>query len=398
MIFLYEVIDKNKNVINGKIDARSREEAIEILHGRENIIVNLFEERKSFLNINILQRVKSRDIVILSKEISLLFAAEIPALRIFKLITTQTENPYLQSILVDITNQIQKGSSISEAFRKYESVFGAFFANVLDVGEESGTLDRSFQYLADYIEKSYKTITKIKRALTYPIFIILTFFAVMWLMFAVVIPQMSQILKSFGQDLPVITQTVISTSDFIVQYGYVILVVLIMFGVFVYQQLQTERGREYIDSVKLRLPIFGNLFQKLYIAQFTGNLAVMVQTNVALPRALNSVKKVIGNVRFQKELQAIEGEVLEGKTFSQALSAHPIVGANIYQLVRVGEEAGELGKVLNTLAEFYQEEVSNTIDSVVGLIQPAVILLLGLGVGVLLGAILLPIYSLAGSI
>ena len=398
MKYIYEAYTEKQENINGIIESNNREGAIRLLQAKGYIIINLIEESTSILNIKLFQSVPRKELVIFSRELAMLFEAQIPALRIFKILSAHTQNPYLQEILISVTSDIENGKSISKAFSKYPDVFDDFFINIVGVGEESGTLNRSFLYLADHFKRSHEVASKVKSALSYPIFVIVTFLGVMILMLVSVVPQIAAILIDAEQDLPTVTNIVLGLSDYLRNNGLTVLFWIIVIVIAFLFYRNTPGGRKTIDSIKLNTPVLGKLLRALYISQMTDNLSIMLQSGVPMLRAINSVQGIIPNVVFKEALANVEEEVKQGSQLSRALENNPVIGIGIAQLVRVGEEAGEIAKILQTVTQFYQEEVRNSVDSMISLIQPAVILLLGAGVGTILAAVLLPIYSLTGAI
>ena len=398
MEFVYQAIDKDGGAVKGAVDASDKNTAIKILQDRGLLITNLVERSERSLVFKKLRRVRKEDLVIFSREVATLFEAEITALKVFKLVSTQTSNIFLKEVLTDIADKIQKGSTISKAFAAHPDVFDDFFVNIIQVGEESGTLSRSFTYLADHLEKSHDLNSKVKRALTYPFFVIIVFIAVIILMFVTVIPQISNILIGTGQELPIVTQIVLDVSDFFVSYGYALLAILVGAVIIFVKYAATQSGRRDLDSLKLSLPIVGKLFKMVYISRFASNLSVMVDSGVPLLKSIRSVRGIIGNTVYEDALVEVEEKIRGGAPLSRALETTPVIGKEIHPIVRVGEEAGELTKILKTLTKFYEQEVTGTINTLVDLIQPTIIIALGVGVGGILGAVLLPIYNLASTL
>ena len=265
-------------------------------------------------------------------------------------------------------------------------------------GEESGKLSETFVYLADYLDRSYDILSKAENALIYPIFVIAVFFGVMALMLTMVIPKISSVLLDSGQAVPIYTKIVIGVSNFFVHYGIFVLVALVAGGFYMWQMGKTERGALILDSLKLRVPYVGDLYRKLYLARIADNFSTMLLSGVSVVEALDIAGSVVGNAAYADVLAEVGTDVKGGSSISDAFEKHPEIPGIMVAMTKVGEETGELGKILTTLAKFYSREVSNAVDTLVGLIEPIMIVLLGLGVGTLLAAVLLPIYNLAGSI
>ena len=401
MLFKYHAIDQDSHERDGTIEAPSQDVAIGALQ-RRNLIISSIEPavKRSALEVDLpfFRRVPNRDVVILSRQIATLFEAQVSALRIFRLLSAEVDNRYLAEILSQVGDDLSGGSSISKALARHPKVFTNFYVNMVRAGEESGKLSETFVYLADYLDRSYDIASKAENALIYPIFVVAVFFGVMALMLTLVIPKISMILLDSGQEIPIYTKIVIGLSNFFVHYGIFIIVGLIAAGVYVWRLSLTEVGKLVLDSFRISVPYIGDLYRKLYLARIADNLATMLLAGVSAVEALQISASVVGNAVYAKVMNEVEEAVKGGASISDALGAHPEIPGIMVAMTRVGEETGELGSILTTLAKFYNREVTNAVDTLVGLIEPIMIVLLGLGVGVLLAAVLLPIYNLAGSI
>lgn len=399
MFFKYEVLNKDQQIVKGRVEANSRINAITLLHSNGYIIVNLKQEStNNTFDIKIFQRVRTKDLIIFSRQIATLFEAEISALRAFNLVAENVQNEYFKGILHDIVKSIEKGSSIESSFEKYKGVFGEFFVAIVSVGEQSGTLPRSFLYLADYIERNAETTRTIRKALTYPIFVIVMFFVVMILMFVYVIPQISTILLQSGGDLPALTEIVIGISDFLKNNILTALFIFIGAIATFSWYVRTEGGKKSFDYFVVTVPLFGKLFRQFYLVRFSGNLGVMLSSGVPVVKSLDIIERVMSNTAYKELVQEVGKNVQQGSTLSASLENQPLIGKNVSQIIRIGEEAGELTKMLEVITDFYDKQLKDTISTVLDLIQPTVIVLLGLGVGVLIGSVILPIYSISSSI
>ncbi len=401
MLFTYHAIDQDGHERDGTIEAPSQEVAVAALQ-RRNLVISAIEsgEKKSLLDIefSLFNRVSNKEVVILSRQIATLFEAQVPALRIFRLLAAEVDNRRLADVLSTVADDLQGGSPISKALARHPKVFTTFYVNMVRAGEESGKLSETFSYLADYLDRSYDVLSKAENALIYPIFVIAVFFGVMALMLTLVIPKISAVLLDSGQAIPIYTQIVIGFSGFLVNYGIFIVIALIGFGFYAWQLGKTERGKLVLDKLKLTVPYVGDLYRKLYLSRIADNFATMLLSGVPVIEALDISASVVGNAAYAAVLTEVGADVKGGSSISDALGKHPEIPGIMVAMTKVGEETGELGKILTTLAKFYSREVTNAVDTLVGLIEPVMIVLLGLGVGILLAAILLPIYNLAGAI
>lgn len=402
MLFTYDAIDQTGAKHNGSIDAVNVEVAISSLQRRGFVITNIHEADAgaSFLSksIPLFDRVSMKDVVILSRQLSTLFEAQVSALRIFRLLSQETENQTLGKKLVEIANDLQGGSSISAALAKHPKIFSEFYVSMVRAGEESGKLDETFQYLADYLDRTYELSSKVKGALIYPAFVIVVFITVMILMFTVVIPKISGILAESNADIPIYTKVIMNISNFLVSYGFIVLAVLMIVGFFVFRYIRTPVGKIAYDRFKLGIPYVSTLFRKLYLARLADNMSTMLMSGIPIVRSLELTSNVINNSVYHEILNGAVEAVKGGRTLSESLAVDPqAIPGIMIQMMKVGEESGELGNILKTVAHFYSREVTTAIDSLVSLIEPALIVFLGGGVAVLLASVLIPIYNIANA-
>jgi len=399
MLFNYVAVNNVGAEKKGTIDAASQDSAITSLQRRGLIVVSVLgEQEKSIFekDFSFLERIKTRDIVILSRQLATMFDAQVSALQTFSMLATENENPLLAKILEEIANDIQSGMTISDALSKHPEVFSNFYVNMIRSGEESGKLSDVFMFLADYMERSYELTSKVKGALVYPAFVIGVFFLVMTLMMTMVIPKLGDIIKDSGQEVPVYTKIVIGVSDFMINYGlFVLLIFMGLASVFWYLN---RIGTFHLDDKKLDMPFIGNLFRKLYLSRIADNMCTMLASGVSVVKAVEITANVVDNERYAKILYGSSELIKSGSTVAEALEGHKEIPSIMILMIRVGEETGELSSILKVMSNFYRREVEDEIETLISLIEPAMIVGLGLGVGVVMASVLMPIYEVAGSI
>lgn len=400
MLFKYKAIDEGGINKEGEIDAPNRDIAISGLQRRGLIVVSLKteEDKKSFFQLSFFNKISTKEVVILSRQISTLFEAQVSALKAFTMLAGSTENKALKNKLVTISDDLQAGVSISGALSKHPEVFSNFYVNLVKAGEETGKLNQTFLHLAEYLDRQYSLTSKTRNALIYPAFVIFTFFVVMTLMFVVVIPKLSAIILDTGQAVPFYTKVVIAFSNFFVQYGFLVLIFLVLGSLWLWRLSATESGKIYLDKTRLAVPLVGNLYKKLFLSRIADNLETMLSSGIPIIRAIDITSEVVNSIAYREILQEVADGVKSGLSLSVAFQKHPEIPGILVQMIKVGEESGSLGLILKTLAEFYKREVDDAIDTLIGLIEPVMIVVLGLGVGLLLVSILMPIYNLAGGI
>ena len=402
MLFSYRAIDKKNASREGTVEANNIDVAIATVQKQGYTVVSItpIEQKTSWANIEItwFQRIKNKEIVILSRQIATLFEAQVSALRIFRLLASEAENPQIQNVLNKISDDLQAGSSISRALAAHPDVFDNFYVSMVRSGEESGSLDNSFMYLADHLDRQYQIMSKARNALMYPAFVIGTFILVMVLMLTLVIPRIAQILTDSGQELPIYTKIVIGLSSFMANYIIFILVALIIGFFFLWRFVQTDVGKRTLDEFKLSIPYLGDLYQKLFLTRICDNLSTMLGSGISMVQALEVTADVVDNTIYKEIINLTIMDVKGGRAFSESIGEYPEIPGVLSQMASVGEETGNLGQILKTLAVFYRREVNNAVDTLIGLIEPVMIVLLGLGVGFLLASVLMPIYNLTAGL
>ncbi len=400
MNYVYTAITDKGEKREGMIEAVNQELAIAGLQRRGLIVTSIKDEEhaKKWFEITLFEHVPMKDVVIFSRQVSTLFEAQVSALKAFTLLSENTENKLLGRKLSTIVSDLQAGSSIAGAMAKQSDVFSDFYVNMVKAGEESGKLTQVFSFLADYLDRQYALTTKTKNAFVYPIFVISVFFIVMILMFTVIVPKLSDIITQSGQPIPVYTQIVFAISNIFINYGIFMLIFVVLAVAALIYMARTPKGKQVVDDIKFGFPVVGNLYSKLYLARIADNMDTMLSSGIPIVRAIEITAQVVGNKRYQGIMMNTMEGVKAGKSFSQALAEHPEIPKLMPQIIRVGEETGSVGSILKMLAKFYNREVDQAIDTLVGLIEPFMIVFLGIGVGILLVSILVPIYNIAGGI
>jgi type IV pilus assembly protein PilC len=403
MIFRYKATTPEGEVKTGTIDAASTEIAISALQRRNLIIVSLkpIKSEGKFGSVSSLftfNSVKQRDVVILSRQLSTLFEAKVPVLSSLKLLSDESENPAIREKLGEVSRDIQGGASLSQAMAKHPTIFSQFYVSMVKAGEESGKLDEIFIYLADYLERSYDLSSKALRALIYPAFVMAAFIGVIILMMVVVIPKLGEIIKESGTPAPVYTQVVLTISDFLRAYGPFFLIICAV-GAFVgWRYVRTQAGKIGVSRMQLSVPYLGDFYSKFYISRISDNLETLLTGGVSMVRSLEISADVVGNEIYKSIMLDTLKSVRSGVTLSESLGRYQEIPRLMCQMVKIGEESGKLDFILKTVSRFYKREVDAALDTMVNMIEPIMIIFLGGGVGLLMAAVLVPIYNIAMTI
>lgn len=396
--YLYKARDLTGNLKTGEITAENESNAAELLAGHKLVLTRLSPKSANAIDlskfINSLNRVKAKDRVIFTRQLGTMVKSGLPIVQALHVLAEQTGNQKFEAIIGEMATSIEGGSSFSTALGKYPKIFDRVYVNLVRAGEASGKLDETLDRLATQQEKSYRLAGKIQSALLYPGFVFVALIGATILMLIVVIPPLKSIFTESGAQLPLPTRILISMSDALLKFWYLFIigVVGLVFGARWY--LGTGQGHAGWDRLKLRMPVFGGLFRKIYISRMTRTLATLVGSGVSILEALEIVSDSVGNSVYAKALHEAAKQVEDGVPLSTPLKANPAFPPLVPQMVSVGEQTGKMDQVLTKLADFYEEEVDTVTKNISTLMEPIIMVVMGVAVGGLLIAILLPIYSL----
>ncbi|OGZ02989.1 MAG: hypothetical protein A2430_00540 [Candidatus Liptonbacteria bacterium RIFOXYC1_FULL_36_8] len=398
MKFKYSARNQEGEMQVGVVEAASRDAAASILNGHNIFILSLESaEKSSFVDrlSGFFNRVKSRDMVVFSRQLATLLEAKVPLADSLKNLYRQTSNKILKEVVFDINADVAAGISFSQALERHTSVFSDFFVNMVRAAEMTGRVDEAMSYLADYLEKEDVLTGKIKNALIYPAFVIGLFVLVVGIMVVYVFPQIKPIFEETGVVLPIYTRIILGSGDFILTWWWAILAMVIIFLVVIIDYLGTEEGKILINDLELKIPVVGDLFNKIYVTRFTQSASVLIKGGVSVVQAIRITARTIGNVVYEDELLKIADMVKEGQLLSRALESSTYFPLLVANLTAIGESTGKLDQLLSKVADFYTRQIDDKVSNLVELIQPAMMVVIGLFVGVLFASILMPIYNLA---
>ena len=398
MLFSYKSVTKEGIETAGEIEAQNQDAAINTLQRSGLVVVSVLPaDQKQFFQYELpfFNRVSAKEVAMVSRQIATLLEAHVPALKTFRLLANESENSVIGKKFTEISDDIQNGVAISDALFKHPEIFSDFYVNMVRAGEESGKLSETFVALADYLERSYELMAKARGALIYPVFIVFTFIIVMVLMFVLVIPKLTDIISQSGQEMPFYTKIVITISELLVNYGLFVLILFVTAG---FLGWRSVRDTDFVERLKISVPGIGNLYRMIYLSRISDNMQTMLGNGISMVRSIEITSSVVGNDIYKKILLETSEAVKTGTPFSNALGKYPEIPNVMIQMIKVGEETGEIGSILGKLSVFYQREVNNAIATVLSMIEPAMIVALGLGVGGVLASVLIPIYQIAGGI
>lgn len=369
--------------------------------GRYGLYITLLEEVKKrpiyARELEFFDRVSSRDVMLLSRELSIMFKAQVPLVVALQTIASQMKNRHLKEHLFEISEAVEGGTPLSSALRKYHDVFSPFYINMVKSGEVSGKLSEVLEYLAEHLEREYYLSSKIRGAMMYPIFILATTVLILVLLTFLVIPSFKQIFQSGSQKLPLLTKIVIGTALFIRVWWWALLLAVAggVYGAARY--FKTAEGKRFFDTVSLQIPVLGSFLRMMYLARFAENLSTLVTGGLPIVHALEIVKDIVGNEVYMDIIQEAREEVSKGNKISAVLQRYPNEFPPVFtQMVAVGEASGTLDTTLLDVVRFYQKELVNAVDSFLSILEPALIVILGVVVGGIVASIIVPLYQLGG--
>ncbi len=388
--FIWEGRDKTQKIVRGEMRAGG-EAFVRTTLRRQGIMVTKVKQQK----LSKLGKVTEKDITLFTRQLATMMKAGVPLLQAFDIVGKGASNAAVGKLLNDIRTDVETGSSLNTAFRKYPLYFDALFCNLIGAGEQAGILDALLDRLATYKEKIQAIKSKIKSALFYPISIIVVAFIIVAVIMIFVIPQFKAIFTSFGADLPTPTLILISISDAFVEYWYLIFGIIGggLYGFF--EAWKRSRPMQIaMDRLLLRLPVFGDLIRKATIARWTRTLSTMFAAGVPLVEALDSVAGASGNYVYLTATIQIQSEVSTGQNLTVAMQNTNLFPNMVLQMVSIGEEAGQLDSMLAKVADFYEAEVDDAVDALSSLMEPMIMVVLGSLIGGMVVAMYLPIFKI----
>jgi type IV pilus assembly protein PilC len=403
--FVYKARDITGVMVEGIVEASSSGEASTVLADRQLSVVTLVPRVKhrfyemSFSALGTLfSGIKSRDIVVVSRQLAVLVSANVAIVQSLRTVQRQTNNVKLRAILGDAANDVESGSRLSAALGKYPKAFSAFYTNMVRSGETSGRVEEVLNYLADQQEKDYDLISKVKGSMYYPAFILCGMIVAGFIMMAFVVPKLTAVLTDTGGAIPLPTKILIAVSGFFSGYWWAMLLIIAAAVAVGIWYSMTPDGKRTINLIELRFPIFGGIFQRLAVVRMVRSMKTLLEGGVDAVSALEVTADVVGNVVYRELIMKTVSEVRDGRSISSVFSEHPsTVPAMVSQMLAVGEETGRLTEILDKLAGFYSREIDNLVGGLVTLIEPVIILIIGVAVALLVSAIILPMYSMANS-
>jgi len=398
--FSYEARDQATNkVVKATLQADSEVAAAKLLIKQGFVPLTIKEQINdgSFFS-RFAGRISTKDKVVFTRQLATLIGAGLPMSQSLHTVLDQTQNKKLQSIIQEIATSVEGGKALSESFAKHPKVFSEVFISLIAAGELSGTLDESLQRIANQQEKDAAIVGKIKGALTYPLIVLVVIFGVMAFMLFTVVPQVETLYEDLNKELPILTLVMVTVADFLVNFWWLAIIIVVAGIYFLIQYLGTESGITFKDTFKVKVPVFGKMFQKLYMSRFARTGQTLLSTGVSMLDMLKITGRSVNNTIIQKSIERAADKVQGGKALSAALEVEPAISPFVPQMIKIGEQSGKIDEMMGKVAQVYEDELDEQIRTISVAIEPVLMVVLAVVAGSMVGAILLPIYGLVNGI
>lgn len=400
--FIYKARDTAGTLVEGIVEASSPGEASTVLSDRNLSVVTLIPRQKKKVYEmslgSLVGGIKHRDIVVFSRQLAVLVAANVAIVQSLRTVQKQTGNPKLKVIVGELANEVEAGSRLSNALGKYPKAFTPFYINMVRSGETSGRIEEVLNYLADQLEKDYDLVSRVKGSMYYPAFIVSGMIIAGFVMMAFVVPKLTATIAETGGELPMPTRVLIAVSGFFANFWWLILIVVVGGIVALVWYTRLPAGKKMMDNITLRIPIFGGIFQRLAVVRMVRSLRTLLEGGVDAVSALEVTADVVDNEVYKEMIIQTIAEVRDGRPISTIFAKRPkTIPPMVPQMLSVGEETGKLTDILDRLAGFYSREIDNLVGGLVTLIEPIIILVIGAAVAMLVAAIIMPMYSMTQS-
>ena len=399
-VFVWEGRGKNNQIRKGEMTAANDQEVRNNL-SRQGITPDKIKKKPKdlFENVAFLQpKVTQHDIIIFCRQFSTMIDAGLPIIQCLDILQAQQDNVTFKKMLKDIKESVESGQTLAEALKKYPDHFDNLFVNMVAAGEAGGILDVILRRLSAYMEKAAKLKAQVKGAMTYPIVTLCIAFGVLAVILVFVIPVFQEMFADFGSALPAPTQIVVNMSEF-VKSRILYIIGAIVLIIFAFKRFyKTEKGRELVDDMFLKMPVIGILIRKVAVAKFTRTMGTMLSSGVAILEALDIVAKTAGNKTIEKAIYKVRAGIAEGQTIADPLSETGVFPPMVCSMIAVGESTGAIDAMMEKIADFYDEEVDQAVENLTAMIEPFMLVFLGVTIGGLVISMYLPIFQLAGSL
>jgi type IV pilus assembly protein PilC len=399
-VYLWEGKNRNNQIQKGELEAPN-EEAVRAHLNRVRIIPGKIKKKPKdlFENVAFLQpKVKEKDVIIFARQFSTMIDAGLPIIQCLDILQSQQENATFKKMIKEIKDAVEGGTTLADSLKRYPKHFDSLFVNMISAGEAGGILDVILKRLAGYMEKAARLKRKVKGAMVYPAITIFVAVIVVAVILVFVIPVFQKMFAEAGAALPTPTLVVIAISNFVKSKIHWIIIAIILFAIAFSKYYKTDKGRLTVDAIALRAPVFGLLIRKVSVAKFTRTMGTMLSSGVAILEALDIVARTAGNKVVENAIYNVRTGIAEGRTMADPLQASGVFPAMVCQMIAVGESTGALDAMLEKIADFYDEEVDQAVENLTAMIEPMMIVFLGIIIGGLIVSMYLPVFKMASAV
>jgi len=395
--FIWEGLDKNRHKSKGGISAKSEILARTELRRQGYHVTKIRTKPKSLFTS--IQKIKPSDIAVFSRQLATMLKAGIPLVQAVNIIGKGHQNPSMQLMLLSIKTNLENGDTLAESLKKNPLYFDELFCNLVEAGESAGVLETLLDKIATYKEKTESMKKKIKKALTYPSAVIIVAFIVTSILLLFVVPVFEDLFKSFGADLPIFTRLIVDMSKTLKEVWWLILgIIIVAIYIFIYFKRRSQNFNRFLDKTLLKVPVIGTILNKSAIARFSRTLSTLSAAGIPLVNALGSVSGACGNIIYSEAVLKMREEVATGQRLQFAMLQTMLFPHMVQQMIAIGEESGSMDAMLAKVADFYEEEVDNLVDNLSSLMEPMIMVILGILIGGLVVAMYLPIFKMGAAI
>jgi len=399
MKFNYQARTKEGELQTGVVEASSKEAALVLLQ-KYGLYITLLEEKALPFyarRLTLFEPVTKKDLVLFFRQLAVMFRSKVPLVEALETLGAQMKKTSFKEKIFKIMEEVEGGSSLSIALSRFPQLFSPFLIAIVKAGEASGKLSESLDYLANHLEREYEFSNKLKGAMTYPAFILFIALIIISLMVTFVLPQLSTILKESGEELPVLTQFVFGAGDFVKEKGLILILFFLAFLILVFSFKRMPEGKKIFDQILLKIPVLAEFFKKIYLCRLAENLSTMISSGLPITRSLEISGEVVGNETYKELILKAQAGVKRGEQISTVFAAYPEIFSPIFtQMTLVGEKTGTLDTTLMHLVGFYQKEIDRSINSLLSMLEPMLIVCLGIGVAIFAIAVIVPVYQMMG--
>jgi len=400
MKYKYQARSKEGKIESGIIEASSKQTAVELL-SKYNVFVTSLEEEKGLKSINIsfFNKVSQKELAVFSRQLSVMLSSRVPVVKSLSSLSEQTKKQYFKEKILKIAQLVDEGSSLSEAFSVYPDIFNAFYVSLIKSGEASGKISETLDYLSRHLEREADINAQIKNAMIYPAFVISVLAVVMIIVVIFVMPKLIDLISESLTQPPFFTRLMLSAYAMLASYWWLLIIIILSVVGSGFYYFKTEAGKKFFDIYSLKVPLLGEFFKKTYLTRFAENLSTLISSGLPITVALKITKDTIESFVYKQIIAEVEKNVAEGEKISDVFRRHPKqVSGFVVQMIQVGEDTGNLDKNLLEIVNFYEKEIKRDVELFTSLLEPILIIFLGICVAFLAVSVLSPLYSTLGTI